>query len=184
MVVVNHNLAHFAGLAYGDGFPACEVRIVTSNPAFADKVFGIVQQLAQEYGGTTREYVRQGNISDNQQHNIVLNSTLIRRALFDDLMHPKYDSIHSIAMEDNFAPDFQAGSSDAESSILVPVPTESPHGRIFAVINIDRRLLGIARVSPVNKVRLEPSSVRTRLGNRRGRKHTLRGIEFVTRKNG
>lgn len=58
-VVVDSELAHFAGLAYGDGYPAWgEVRVVTANPVFADKLVGIVQQIAKECGGTSREYVR------------------------------------------------------------------------------------------------------------------------------
>jgi hypothetical protein len=183
-VAVDNNLAHFAGLAYGDGYPAWgEVRIVTSNPTFADKLVGLVQQIAKDHKGTSREYVRPGNLSDKPQHNITLNSTLVRRALFDDLMQPKYDSLYSLAMEDRLAADFQGGLSDAESSLLSPVPIESPHGRIFAVINSDRHLLGIVRLALVYKIRLEPTSVRTRLASKRGRRHTLRGIEIITRKN-
>jgi hypothetical protein len=184
-IVVDSNLAHFAGLAYGDGYPGWgEVRIVTSNSVFAERLVGIVGQIATQYGGTSREYVRPGNLSDSLQHNIVLNSTLVRRALFDDLMQPNYDSIHALAMDEELAVHVQGGLSDAESSLLLPEPIESPHGRIFAIINSDRRLLGIARLSLVNKIRLEPGSVRTRLANKRGRRHTVRGIEIVTRKNG
>ena len=49
--------------------------------------------------------------------------------------------------------------------------------------NGDRRLLGIARLSLVSKLKVEPSSVRTRLSSKKGRRHTVRGIEVVTRKN-
>jgi hypothetical protein len=183
-VSVSRELAHFAGLAYGDGFPAWgEIRVVTSSSTFADKLVGLVQDLASAYRGTSREYVRPGEISDNPQHNIVLNSTLVRRAFFDDKMQPKYDSLWSVCMDDQLAADAQAGLSDAEGSLLVPVPIESPHGRVFAVINSDRRLLGISRLSLVNKLRLEPSSVRTRLASKKGRRHTTRGIEIVTKKN-
>lgn len=183
-VVVDRILAHFAGLAYGDGYAVTgEVRIVTSDPQFADRLTGIVQQIARENGGTTREYVRPGNISDNSQHTIVLNSTLVRRALFDESMQPNYDSIHSILMDDQLAADAQAGLSDAESNFVLPKPVENPHGRIFPLINSDRRLLGIARLSLVTKIRLEPTSVRTRLKSKKGRKHSVNGIEIVTRKN-
>jgi hypothetical protein len=184
MVPVDERLAHFAGLAYGDGYPAWgEVRVVTYNEQFAKKLVSVVELIAKEFDATFREYVRPGNVSDNLQHNIVLNSTLVRRALFDDQMHPRYDAIHDIAMEDNLAPHFQGGLSDAESTLLPSVEIESPHGRVFAVVNSDRRLLGIARLSLVNKLRLEPTSVRTRLASKKGRRHILRGLEFVTRKN-
>lgn len=183
-IVVDHDLAHFAGLAYGDGYPGRgEVRVVTSNSVFADKLLGIVNQIANVYGGTSSDYVRPGNVSDNPQRTIVLNSTLVRRALFHDTMRPNYDSIYSIAMDDLLAADIQGGLTDAEGSILLPQPIEYPHGRIFAMVNSDRRLLGISRLSLVNKLRLEPTSVSTRLSNKRGRKHTTGGLEFVTRKN-
>lgn len=183
-ITITPDLAHFACLAYGDGFPAWgEIRVVTSNEAFADRLTSIVQQIAKDYGGTSREYVRPSEISDNSQHNIVLNSTLVRRAFFDDSMRPKYDSIYAITMDELLAADSQAGLSDAEGSLLLPQPVEYPHGRIFAVMNNDKRLLGIARLSLVNRLRLEPSSVRTRLASRRGRTHVVRGVEFVARHN-
>jgi hypothetical protein len=65
----------------------------------------------------------------------------------------------------------------------LPEPIEYPHGRVFAAVNSDRRLLGIARLSLVNKLRLEPTSVRTRLSSKKGRRHTQRGVEIVTRRN-
>ncbi len=183
-VQVDPNLAHFAGLAFGDGYPAWgEVRVVTSNSMFADRLTGIVHQIAAECGGSSRVYVRPGEISDLPQHNIVLNSTLIRRALFHDTMRPRYDSIYSLMMDEALAPDVQGGLSDAEGSLLLPQPIEYPHGRIFAMYNGDRRLLGIARLSLVSKLKVEPSSVRTRLSSKKGRRHTVRGIEVVTRKN-
>lgn len=185
VVSFDERLAHVAGLAYGDGYPEWgEIRIVTSNELFAKKLLGVVNEIAEQYGTTFREYVREGLVSKNLQHNVVLNSTLIRRSLFDDQMQPNYDSIHSLAMDRLLAPHFQAGLSDAESNLSRPIPVESPHGRVYAVINSDRRLLGLARLSMVNQLRLEPSSVRTRLGSKRGRRHTLNGVEFVTRKNG
>jgi hypothetical protein len=98
-------------------------------------------------------------------------------------MHPNYTTIHSIAVDDQLAPHFQAGLSDAEGSLMLPVPVDSPHGRVFAVVNSDRHLLGIARLSLVNKVRLEPGSVRTRLSSKKGRRHVVQELEIVTRKN-
>ncbi len=185
MVPICERLAHFAGLAYGDGYPGWgEVRVVTYDERFAIKLVNMVEQIAADFKATFREYVRPGTVSDSLQHCVALNSTLVRRALFDDQMHPRYDAIHDLAMEENLAPHFQAGLSDAESALLRPVFIESPHGRVFAVINSDRRLLGIVRLSMVNKLRLEPTSIRTRLASRKGRRHMLRGVEFVTRKNG
>ena len=91
--------------------------------------------------------------------------------------------MHEIAMDDQLAVDIQAGLSDAEGSLPLPEPIEYPHGRVFAMINCDRRLLGISRLSPVNKLRLEPSSVRTRLSSKTGRSHKVRGVEVTTRNN-
>ncbi len=183
-VIIDENLAHFAGLAYGDGYPSrSEVRMVTSNPVFADRLTGIVREIARNHGGTCREYVRPENISDNPQYNIILISTLVRRAFYDDLMRPRYDSFHAVAMDDNLAANIQAGLSDAEGSLLLPQPIEYPHGRVVAAVNSDRRLLGIMRLSLVYALHLEPGSVRTRLASRRGRRHTVRGVEVVTRKN-
>lgn len=51
------------------------------------------------------------------------------------------------------------------------------------MVNSDRRLLGISRLSLVSQIRLEPSSVRTRLSSHRGRKHETHGVTIVTRKN-
>lgn len=184
LVPVKSSLAHFAGLAYGDGYPTWgEVRIVTSNEEFAKRLVCLVADIARDFHATTREYVRSGEISDKMQHNVVLNSTLVRRALFDDMMHPNYSAIHSIATESDLAADFQAGLSDAEGSLMMPHPIDSPHGRVFAVNNSDRRLLGITRLSLVNQLRLEPSSVRTRLASRKDRSHTVDGIQFVQRRN-
>ena len=90
-VVVDRILAHFAGLAYGDGCAeTCEARVVTSDPQFADKLTGVVQQIAKENGGTTRRSVRPSAISDSPPRNIILNSTLVGRALFDDATQPDY----------------------------------------------------------------------------------------------
>lgn len=50
-------------------------------------------------------------------------------------------------------------------------------------MNSDRRLLGIARLSLVYILRLEPTSVRIRLHSRKGRQHTTKGITIITRKN-
>jgi hypothetical protein len=173
-----------AGLAYGDGYPAWgEIRIVTSNELFAKSLVYRVNLIANRFQATTREYVRPDMVTGSIQHNIVLNSTLVRRALFDDTMQPDYGAIHSIAMERDLAAEFQAGFTDAEGSLLMPKPIDSPHGRIFAAVNSDRRLLGIARLSLVHQVRIEPGSVRTRISSRKGRSHYLNGVEFVTRKN-
>ncbi len=175
-VQVDPNLAHFAGLAFGEGYPAWgEVRVVTSNSMFADRLTGIVHQIAAECGGSSRVYVRPGEISDLP--------TLIRRALFHETMRPRYDSIYSLMMDEALAPDVQGGLSDAEAILLLPQPIEYPHGRIFAMYISDRRLLGIARLSLVSKLKVEPGSVRTRLSSKKGRRHTVRGIEVVTRKN-
>jgi hypothetical protein len=104
---VDGRLAHFAGLAYGDGYALqTEVRIVTLRSEFADKVMDIAQEIAKDLGASSREYVRPGSISDNPQHTITLNSRVLRRALFDDEMCPRYDAMHSIAMEGQLAPDF------------------------------------------------------------------------------
>ena len=181
---MNQKMAHFAGLAYGDGYPGrAEIRVVTALPDFADKLLGLTQDLADVYKATCRVNVRPGNISDNPQYTITLTSTLLRRALFDDSLLPRYDAIHAIAMEQDLAADFQGGLSDAEGSLHLPEEIECPHGRIFAAVNSDRRLLGIARLALVYKLRLEPGSVSTRLSSKRGRIHTLRGHEIVTRKN-
>ncbi len=183
-VSIDCNLAHLSGLAYGDGYPAWgEIRVVTSNAEFKNRILESIRTVAQQYRSTFRVYTRPGNISKNPQHNVVLNSTLVRRALFDDEMRPNYTAIHSIAMDNELAAHFQAGLTDAEGNLLNPIPIEYPHGRIFAVINSDRRLLGISRLSLVNKLRLEPSSVRTRMSSKRGRKHRTHGIEIITRKN-
>src|SRR5713101_6425054 len=118
-VQVDPNLAHFAGLAFGDGYPAWgEVRVVTSNSMFADRLTGIVHQIAAECGGSSRVYVRPGEISDLP--------TLIRRALFHETMRPRYDSIYSLMMDEALAPDVQGGLSDAEASLLLPQPIEYP----------------------------------------------------------
>jgi hypothetical protein len=183
-VPVDRTLAHFAGLAYGDGYPVWgEIRVVTANELFAEKLMQIVNSIANQFQATTREYVRPDPVSNSIQHNVVLNSTLVRRALFNDLMQPDYGAIHSIAMEPDLAAEFQAGFTDAEGSLLTPTPIDSPHGRIFAAVNSDRRLLGIARLSLVYQIRIEPGSVSTRLSSKKGRSHFLNGVEFVTRKN-
>jgi hypothetical protein len=183
-VPITENLAHFAGLAYGDGYPVWgEVRVVTSNPEFALKLREIVRDIARDFNATWREYVRPGNISSKQQHTVVLNSTLVRRALFDDRMKPDYDAIYSLAMDSELSGEFQAGFTDAEGSILDPVPVDSPHGRVFAAVNNDRRLLGITRLSLVSVLRLEPSSLRIRLAGPRGRRHVTHGLEFIARRN-
>lgn len=175
-VIVNENLAHFAALTYGDGYPEWgELRVVTYNNEFKDKLAVLAAKISREFDITWRVYSRPGTITINTQHNIVLNSTLIRRAFFYDNMRPNYDSIYSMAMHDELAPHFQAGLSDAEGSLLLPVPIESPHGRIFAILNDDRRLLGISRLALIYKLRLEPTSVRIRLASKKGRQHETHG---------
>ena len=108
---------------------------------------------------------------------------MIRRAFFADDGSPRYEAMHDVATDFDLAPHFNAGLADAEGSLLLPVPIESPHGRVFAAINNDRRLLGITRLSLVNKLRIEPASVRTRLASRKGREHQIHGISISTRHN-
>jgi len=89
----------------------------------------------------------------------------------------------SIATNEELVPFFQAGLTDAEGSLLAPQPIEMPHGRIFAVSNNDRRLLGVSRLALLRTLHLEPSSVRIRLYSKKGREHTIRGITIKARKN-
>ncbi len=183
-VEVDPKLAYLAGLAYGDGYPQYgEIRIVTGNPHFRDSIEDLIKVLADEAHATYRISKKPGTISDKPQWEVALNSTVLRRSLFSEEMLPKYDSMHSIAVDEGLAPHFQAGLTDAEGCLLREVPVDSPHGRIFAVLNSDRRLLGIARLSLVYRLRLEPTSVRIRLGSKKGRSHRLKGIEISTRKN-
>lgn len=91
--------------------------------------------------------------------------------------------MHAIALDEELAPQFQAGLSDAEGSLVPPKQIEYPHGRIFAIANSDKRLLGIARLSLAYRLRLEPTSVRIRLYSKRGRQHSIRGVTITTRKN-
>jgi hypothetical protein len=98
-------------------------------------------------------------------------------------MQPKYDAFHSIFMDNQLAADAQSGLTDAEGNLQLPVQIEQPHGRIIAANNSDRRMLGIAKLSLVSKIGLEPSSVSTRLASKKGRAHTIRGIAITTRRN-
>jgi len=181
---VDANLAYFAGLAYGDGYPEYgEVRIVTSNELFKDKVLVVANAIAKSNRATVRVYVRPSGISDKPQITVSLNSTAIRRILFDEEMKPRYDTMLAIAVDTELAPHFQAGLTDAEGTLLLPEPINSPHGRVFAVGNSDKRLLGIARLSLLRTLRLEPTSVRIRLYSRKGRQHTVRGVTITTKKN-
>lgn len=181
---VDQDLAYFAGLAYGDGYAEYgEVRVVTMNEDFLGRILPIVKRIAEKEGASHRVYSRPGNISDNLQRTLVLNSTAIRRLLFGESRYPDYGTVHAIAMEPELAPYFQAGLTDAEGSLVPPQPVEYPHGRVFAAANNDRRLLGIARLSLVYCLRLEPSSVKTRLSSKRGREHVVRGVKLATRKN-
>ena len=183
-VIVGEKLAYFAALAYGDGYAAYgEVRIVTANSIFRDALEDLVIMVAQEQNATYRVSEKASAITTNPKWEVVLNSTTVRRAFFDEQMRPKYDSIHSIALSEELAVDFQAGLTDAEGSLLAEKPIDSPHGRIFAASNSDKRLLGIARLSLVYRLRLEPTSVRIRLGSKKGRTHEMRGVELVTRRN-
>ncbi len=104
-------------------------------------------------------------------------------SLFEDDYSPRFDVFHAIALDRQLAPEFQAGLTDAEGTLILPEPIELPHGRIFALRNSDRRLLGITRLSLVNAIRLEPNSVRIRLSSRRGRKHEIGGVMLINRKN-
>lgn len=177
-------MAYFAGLAYGDGYPEYgEVRVVTSSELFKKKVLGVVEHIAAKNQCTCRVYTRPGNISDNPQITIALNSTAVRRILFNDDKTPRYDTILAIATDVELAPYFQAGLTDAEGTLVLPEPIEYPHGRIFAIGNNDKRLLGICRLSMVRILKLEPTSVRIRLYSKRGRRHTVRGVLIVTRRN-
>ncbi len=184
MVTVNERLAYFAGLAYGDGYPEYgEIRIVTAVASFRVILEDLVRTIADDFGATWRIRQKQSAISERPEWELILNSTTARRALFEEDKTPRYDALHSIALDRKVAPEFQAGLTDAEGSILPPTPIDSPHGRIFAMRNSDRRLLGIARLSLVNAIRLEPTSVRTRLDTRRERKHWTKGVLLINRKN-
>lgn len=179
-ITVDADLAYFAGLAFGDGYPGYgEVRVVTTNESFKDVVLTVVKAIGSQHGATHRVYSRPGNISDNQQLAISLNSTAIRRLLFDESGVPRYDTMRTIAMDEELAPYFQAGLTDAEGSLVLPQPIEYPHGRVFAIANNDRLLLGIARLSLVYRLRLEPTSVKIRLYSKRGRRHTIRGVTII-----
>jgi len=103
--------------------------------------------------------------------------------LFTDDYAFSYDAIHTIAVESDFASDFQAGLTDAEGSLALPITVELPHGRIIAIINNDRRLLGFARLSLVHRLHLEPTSVRIPIASNTGRSRVLPGVELTARHN-
>jgi hypothetical protein len=141
----------------------------------------LVAELARKHEATWRTEHKQSAISEVGVWHVAINSTNLRRALFMDDHSFSYDAIHTIAVESEFAADFQAGLTDAEGSLALPVPVESPHGRIIAIVNNDRRLLGLTRLSLVHTLRLEPSSVRIRLASPKGRSHLVKGVEIVSR---
>jgi len=181
-VPIDRKLAYVAGLAYGDGSAVYgEVRVVTAIEAFKQTLTPIFEDIATTQKCTFRVYSRPGNISDSPQITVALNSTTIRRALFDEKMKPRYDSMRRIAYDPDLAPQFQAGLTDAEGSLIPPEPIEYPHGRVFAIVNSDEVLLKIARRSLTRILRLEPSSVRVRLSSHMGREHTIRGIRIQTK---
>jgi len=183
-VELDSDLAYLAGLAYGDGYALYgEIRVTTGSDEFRSSIESLFSELARKHSATWRSSLRPSLISKRGVWHISINSTTLRRALFKDDYTFSYEAIHTIAVESEFAAEFQAGLTDAEGSLLLPVPIETPHGRVFAMVNNDRRLLGIARVSLVYALHLEPSSVRTRLSKHRGTEHTLNSQRIVARHN-
>jgi hypothetical protein len=181
---IDPDFAYFAGLAYGDGYAEYgEIRVSTGDSEFKQVIESLVAELGRKYAATWRTEHKRSAISEKGVWHVALNSTRLRRALFMDDYTFAYEAIHRIAVESEFAADFQAGLADAEGSLALPIPVESPHGRIIAVVNNDKRLLGLARLSLVYMLRLEPTSVRLRLASPKGRSHFVKGVELISRHN-
>lgn len=183
-VLIDPDLAYFAGLTYGDGYAEYgEVRIVTASTEFKIAIEALVSRIARTYSATWNSRHRPSKISERGVWHISLNSTLIRRSLFLENHSPSYDAMHKIAVESEFAGHFQAGLTDAEGTLIPEARIDSPHGRIFAITNNDRRLLGIARLSLVYRLRLEPTSISIRVSKKRFSKHVIHGQTLATDRN-
>ncbi|MGQ9468261.1 MAG: hypothetical protein ACUVTD_00270 [Nitrososphaerales archaeon] len=128
-IFVHGELAYFAGIAYGDGYAEYgELRIATSDGEYKDVLENLVTSIAKRFRASFGTYGRTSTISGKPLWDVVLNSTLLRRALFTDEGELNYETIRLIAFNDALAPYFQAGLTDAEGTLIPPEPIEYPHG--------------------------------------------------------